>query len=147
MAAFFDFVMVSRRPGRYLKTFLDPMASLSFNMGPWRATATPFTPQIIDFPHFVGAPISSERPFHLRSISPSTASPNYGTHLDFAATPYNIDIFLKDIYLLHHRQVSRPQIPKPAQKPEMRVAPFLNVFLKTTYFLKMSISTGILIFY
>ena len=40
--------------------------------------------------------ILSSRPFHRHSISPSTVSPNYGTHLDFAATPYNIDIFLKE---------------------------------------------------
>ena len=77
--------------------------------------------------------ISSSRPFHRHSISPSTVSTNYGTHLDFAATPYNIDIFCKKYTYLIIGELVDPQIPKPAQKPEMRVAPFLNVFLKTTY--------------
>ena len=45
LATFFDVFMVSRSPGRYLKTLLRPVASLSFNIGPWRATATSFSPK------------------------------------------------------------------------------------------------------
>ena len=45
----FGFFIVSRRPWRYLKTFLDPTASLSFNMGPWRAMATTFVPKTTNF--------------------------------------------------------------------------------------------------
>ena len=41
----FEFVMVSQRPRRYLKTFLDPVASLSQSMSPFRSTTTPFTPE------------------------------------------------------------------------------------------------------
>ena len=40
--------MVSRRPGRYLKTFLEPVASFSLSMSPWRAMGTPFVPKIKD---------------------------------------------------------------------------------------------------
>ena len=39
----------SRRPGRYLKTFLEPVASLSFNMGPWRDMGTTFVPEMTHF--------------------------------------------------------------------------------------------------
>ena len=35
-------------PGRYLKNFLDPVASLCPSMSPIQATATPFIPNIID---------------------------------------------------------------------------------------------------
>ena len=41
-AANFDLKMVSQRPGRYLKTFLDPVASFSQSMSPYRSTTTPF---------------------------------------------------------------------------------------------------------
>ena len=40
--------MASRRPGRYLETFLEPAASLWLSMSPWRATATPFVPKMIN---------------------------------------------------------------------------------------------------
>ena len=53
LAAIFEFFVVSRRPGRYLKTFPDPVASLSFNMGPWRAMATHFIPRIVNLYAFV----------------------------------------------------------------------------------------------
>ena len=39
--------MVSQRPRRYLQTFLDPAASFSQSMSPYRSTTTPFTPEII----------------------------------------------------------------------------------------------------
>ena len=38
--------MASRRPQRYLETFLDPVASFSQSMSPYRSTATPFIPKI-----------------------------------------------------------------------------------------------------
>ena len=38
--------MASRRPRRYLKTFLEPVASFSQSMSPFRAMATPFVPEI-----------------------------------------------------------------------------------------------------
>ena len=44
--------MGSRRSGRYLKSFLEPVASLWSSMGPWGATATPFSPETIKFWHF-----------------------------------------------------------------------------------------------
>ena len=34
--------MASRRPRRYLKTFLEPVASSWLNMSPWRAMAVSF---------------------------------------------------------------------------------------------------------
>ena len=41
--------MASQRPGRYLETFLEPVASFSQSMSPWRATATHFRPEITYF--------------------------------------------------------------------------------------------------
>ena len=41
--------MASRRPGRYLKTFLEPTASFCQSMSPCRATATPFMPEITKY--------------------------------------------------------------------------------------------------
>ena len=49
LAAKFEFYMASQRPQRYLKTFLEPVAPSSLNMSPYRATATPFVPNIITF--------------------------------------------------------------------------------------------------
>ena len=43
----FCFFMLSQRSRRYLKTFLEPVASFSQSMGPFRATAIPFIPKII----------------------------------------------------------------------------------------------------
>ena len=59
----------------------------------------------------------SSHPFHRHSISPSTASANYGTHLDFATMPYNIDIFLQ-LHLISFTRVEflifrRRTSPKP----------------------------------
>ena len=48
LATIFEFFMASQRPGRYLKTFLEPTASFSQSMGPFRATATPFMPKTVD---------------------------------------------------------------------------------------------------
>ena len=45
LASFFYVFMPSRRPRRYLKTLVRPVASLWFNIGPWRATATSFGPK------------------------------------------------------------------------------------------------------
>ena len=45
-AANFEFYMVSQRSGRYLKTFLEPVASFSQSISPFRAMATPFIPKI-----------------------------------------------------------------------------------------------------
>ncbi len=39
--------MASRWPGRYFRTFLEPMASFSQSISPYRATATPFIPKIM----------------------------------------------------------------------------------------------------
>ena len=44
-ADIFDKNMASQRPGRYLETFLEPAASLSPNMSPYRAMATPVMPK------------------------------------------------------------------------------------------------------
>ena len=41
--------MVSQKPGRYLKTFLEPVASFSQSMSPFRAMATPFVPEITKY--------------------------------------------------------------------------------------------------
>ena len=41
--------MASRRSGRYLETFLEPVASFSQSMSPYRSTTTPFTPKITLF--------------------------------------------------------------------------------------------------
>ena len=44
--------MVSRRPGRYLKTFLEPVPSFSQSISPFRATATPFMSKITKYHGF-----------------------------------------------------------------------------------------------
>ena len=41
--------MGSRRPGRYLESFLEPVAPLCLSMGPNEPTATRFRPEFIDF--------------------------------------------------------------------------------------------------
>ena len=62
-----DSCIASRRPGRYLKTFLEPVAPSWFNISPFRPTATPFVPKITYTTHpagvhrtpsFVGRPVS-----------------------------------------------------------------------------------------
>ena len=93
----FEFYMASRRPGRYLETFLEPVASFSQSMSPYRATPTPFTPKIMPFPRptpSVNRPISSDGPFYYGSISPSTVLRILGTPLDLCATPWRVDIFI-----------------------------------------------------
>ena len=41
--------VVSQRPGRYLETFLDPVAPFSQSISPSRPTTTPFSPDITKF--------------------------------------------------------------------------------------------------
>ena len=53
--------MASRRPGRYLKTFLEPVAPFSQSMSPYRPTTTPFIPKIV-FSMFLSHP----SPTHFR---------------------------------------------------------------------------------
>ena len=60
--------MVSRRSGRYLETFLEPVAPLWPSMGPWRATATPFSPKIKDFLRLQTRDICIVRRSHLRNL-------------------------------------------------------------------------------
>ena len=45
--------MTSRRPGSHLKTFLEPVASFSLSMSPWRAMATPNVPKSRVLGHYV----------------------------------------------------------------------------------------------
>ena len=45
----FYIFMASLRPGRYLETFLEPVASFCQSMSPWRAMATPFMPEITKY--------------------------------------------------------------------------------------------------
>ena len=40
--------MASQSPRNHLKTFLEPVASFSQSLGPFRATATPFMPKITE---------------------------------------------------------------------------------------------------
>ena len=47
--AFFEFFMVSRRPGRHFKMILRLVASFSQSMSSFRATATHFMPETINF--------------------------------------------------------------------------------------------------
>ena len=47
--AFFDFFMVSRRPGRHFKMILRLVASFSQSISSFRATATHFIPKTINF--------------------------------------------------------------------------------------------------
>ena len=92
--SFFEFSLWSRRPGRYLKTFLTPVASFSQSMSPCPPTTTPFSPKIthfLSFHDFVNMPNSSQTQFHLHSISPSTVPPNYRTHLGISATPCYVE--------------------------------------------------------
>ena len=116
--------MASQRPQRHLKTFLEPVAPSSLNMSPYRATATPFVPNIITFmsswqPRF-------RRPAHFQytSISPSTVLRILGTHLELFATPWYIDIFRKKKLSKQIGELVDPQIGKYIQKPDFRVAHF-----------------------
>ena len=77
----------------------------------------------------------SSRPFHRHLISPSTASANSGTHLDFAATPYNIDISKKKTTLLNHRRVSRHPNPQTCPKARFAGCTFFECFLENNTFL------------
>ena len=47
--AIFDFFMVSRRPGRHFKMILRLVASFSQSISSFRATATHFIPETINF--------------------------------------------------------------------------------------------------
>ena len=49
LAAIFEFYMTSQRPGRYLETFLESVASFFQSMSPFRAMATPSTPEITKY--------------------------------------------------------------------------------------------------
>ncbi len=49
LAAIFNFFMASQRPGRYLETFLEPVASFSQSISPYRPMAIPFVPNITTF--------------------------------------------------------------------------------------------------
>ena len=51
----FGVKMVSRRPGRHLKTFLEPVASFSLSMSPWRAMVTPNVPKSRVLGHYVAS--------------------------------------------------------------------------------------------
>ena len=46
---FFKLFIGSLGPGRHLETFLEPVASFSQSISPWRATATHFRPEITYF--------------------------------------------------------------------------------------------------
>ena len=46
---FVEYYRVSRRPGRYLETFLEPVALFCQSTSPWRAMATPFMPKITEY--------------------------------------------------------------------------------------------------
>ena len=48
----FGLKMISQSPGRYLRTSLDPVASISQSMSPIRATGTHFVFKITDFGRF-----------------------------------------------------------------------------------------------
>ena len=130
--------MASRRSGRYLETFLDPVASFSQSMSPYRATATPFTPKIMIFCRpatSVNPPFSSSDHFRYGSISPSTVLRNLGTPLDFCATSWCVDIFIMDFstnsgessYAIFRRQTY------PNRQFQGRA--FSNVFKKNTIYL------------
>ncbi len=48
LAAIFEFYMASQKPRNPLKTFLEPVASFSQSMGPFRAMAPPFMPKSME---------------------------------------------------------------------------------------------------
>ena len=129
----FDFFPWPRSPGRYLKTFLTPVASFSQSMSPCLPTTTPFSPKITTFPsfhNFVNKPNSSQTQFHLHSISPSTVPPNYRTHLGISATPCYIESSSWLILWIHESRVFWFSVRKHAQKPEIWVSPFSDISRK-----------------
>ena len=95
LAAIFDIKIISRRPGRYLKTFPEPMASLSINMSPWRAMGTSFIPKLTNCLCSWQARHCSSPPQSPPPISTTTVLRFCGTHLDLFPTPCYIDIFQK----------------------------------------------------
>ena len=77
----FEFYMASQRPQRYLETFLEPVASFSQSMSPYRATPTPFTPKIMTFSppnHLRPPPIFVGRPELLWVDLPIYSPSNFG---------------------------------------------------------------------
>ena len=51
LGTFFEFYLASQRPRSHLKTFLEPVASFSQSMSPFRATPPPFMPKSIKSPY------------------------------------------------------------------------------------------------
>ena len=49
LAAIFEFYMASQSPQSHVKIFLEPVASFSQSLSPFRAMATPFIPNITTF--------------------------------------------------------------------------------------------------
>ena len=125
----FDFFMASRRPGRYLKTFLEPVASFSQSMSPYRATPTPFTPKIMTFSlpaTSVNRPISSNGPFYYGSISPSTVLLNLGTPLDLCATPWCVDISSRKNKRIQESRVMQFSVGKHIKTTNFRAGHLLD---------------------
>ena len=121
--------MASRRPGRYLETFLEPVASFSQSMSPYRATPTPFTPKIMTFSlpaTSVNRPISSNGPFYYGSISPSTVLLNLGTPLDLCATPWCVDISSRKNKRIQESRVMQFSVGKHIKTANFRAGHLLD---------------------
>ena len=93
----FYFFMASQKPRSHLKTFLEPVAPFSQSLGPFQATATPFIPNMTTLGMSACCPeqyISRKQTtITPPPISSTIVPPIFGTHLDFFARPWYIDIF------------------------------------------------------
>ena len=131
LAAIFDFPVFPKHATSFVNTAstrrIDPHQPEASNSKSKISKCSMFV--------YLSKNISSSRPFHRHSISPSTASANSGTHLDFAATPYNIDISKNKITLLNHRRVSRHPNPQTCPKARFAGCTFFECFLENNIFL------------
>ncbi len=78
LSAFFELYMASQSPRSHLKTFLEPAASFSQSLGPYRPTATPIMPKLLHF----GRLFPEQIPPKFRSRSNKLA-PNFPYSCDF----------------------------------------------------------------
>ena len=131
--------MASRRPGRYLGTLPEPVASLSLNMSPWRATATPFVPKIINmFADFWKRHAPSHVFFNLFSKKCPTVPLSLGlTHPKTCSTNLCAGKYQKLIGISHLRPTCDPKVV-PKETPNRLTQSWNVFFFQNSRVLKLS---------
>ena len=122
--------MVSRRSGRYLESFLEPVAPLCLSMGPNGPTATRFTPKTIDFMPSIFSNIpqkSSLAHFHYSSISPSSLLQGVGTPPDFSGMSNYVDSLPPNLFMIQESQVFEFSVWKNEKTTQYGNLPNLGV--------------------